>query len=49
MLDSGIEEELLYRHIQCADAARATLGLAVTDYILTEEVKRYILYIGDLS
>ncbi|GJQ12415.1 hypothetical protein GpartN1_g4337.t1 [Galdieria partita] len=37
VLDSGIEEELLYRHIQCADAARATLGIAVTDYILTEK------------
>jgi hypothetical protein len=37
VLDKGIEEELLYRHLQCADAARATLGIAVTDFIVTEQ------------
>eukprot|EP00871_Galdieria_phlegrea_P004918 jgi/Galph1/5427/GphlegSOOS_G4077.1 len=37
VLDCGIEEELLYRHLQCVDAARATLGLAVTDYTLTDK------------
>ncbi|AFY39028.1 hypothetical protein Lepto7376_2770 [[Leptolyngbya] sp. PCC 7376] len=36
ILDQGIEEELRLRHIQAADACRATLGLSVTDYVVTD-------------
>ncbi|MBI4780065.1 MAG: DUF3326 domain-containing protein [Oscillatoriophycideae cyanobacterium NC_groundwater_1537_Pr4_S-0.65um_50_18] len=37
VLDQGIEPELRLRHLQAADAARATLGLELTDYIVTDE------------
>jgi hypothetical protein len=36
LLDRAIEPELRLRHLQAADAARATLGLNLTDYILTD-------------
>ncbi len=36
ILDSGIEPDLQLRHLQAADAARATLGLNITDYVLTD-------------
>jgi hypothetical protein len=36
ILDRAIEPELRVRHLQAADAARATLGLNVTDAILTD-------------
>ena len=36
LLDGGIEPELRLRHIQAADAARATLGLSLTDYVITD-------------
>lgn len=36
ILDQGIEPELRLRHLQAADAARATLGLELTDYCLTD-------------
>lgn len=36
MLDSGIEEELRLRHLQVADATRASLGLPVVEYIVTD-------------
>lgn len=36
ILDQGIEPELQLRHLQVADAARATLGLSLTDYIVTD-------------
>jgi Protein of unknown function (DUF3326) len=36
ILDRGIEPELRWRHIQAAEATRATLGLNLTDYILTD-------------
>jgi Protein of unknown function (DUF3326) len=36
ILDQGIEAELQTRHIQAADACRATLGLSVTDYVVTD-------------
>lgn len=36
LLDQGIEPELQLRHLQAADAARATLGLTVTDYVITD-------------
>jgi hypothetical protein len=36
ILDRGIEPELRLRHLQAADATRATLGLSLTGYILTD-------------
>lgn len=36
VLDQAIESELRWRHLQVADAARATLGLNLTDYIVTD-------------
>ncbi|MEM7761169.1 MAG: DUF3326 domain-containing protein [Cyanobacteria bacterium P01_A01_bin.40] len=36
LLDRGIEPELRLRQIQAADAARATLGLNLTDYVVTD-------------
>lgn len=37
ILDQGIESELRLRHLQVADAARATLGLNLTDYVVTDQ------------
>ncbi|ERN06955.1 uncharacterized protein LOC18435166 [Amborella trichopoda] len=45
VLDSGIEEELRIRHLQVADAARASLGLPLWDYIVTDtplEVEKWV-------
>ncbi|MGK7942643.1 MAG: DUF3326 domain-containing protein [Crocosphaera sp.] len=36
ILDQGIEPDLRTRHIQAADATRATLGLSLTDYVVTD-------------
>ncbi len=36
LLDAGIEEPLRYRHLQAADAARATWGLTVSDCVITD-------------
>jgi len=36
ILDRGIEPELRWRQLQAADAARATLGLSLTDYVITD-------------
>jgi len=36
ILDQAIEPELQLRHLQAADATRATLGLNLTDYIVTD-------------
>ncbi|MDJ0708168.1 MAG: DUF3326 domain-containing protein [Leptolyngbyaceae cyanobacterium MO_188.B28] len=36
VLDQAIEPELKLRHLQAADAARATLGLELTDYVVTD-------------
>ena len=36
VLDCGIEEELRIRHLQVADATRASLGLPVLEYIVTD-------------
>lgn len=36
LLDQGIEAELRLRHLQAADAARATLGLTLTEYVITD-------------
>jgi hypothetical protein len=46
VLDAGIEEELQIRHLQVADAVRASLGLPVVEYIVTDtplEVPIFIL------
>ncbi|KAJ6899160.1 hypothetical protein NC652_025596 [Populus alba x Populus x berolinensis] len=45
VLDGGIEEELRIHHLQVADAARASLGLAVLEYIVTDtplEVEKWV-------
>lgn len=36
ILDCAIEPELRQRHLQAADAARATLGIHLTDFVLTD-------------
>ncbi|KAF7827693.1 putative lipoprotein [Senna tora] len=36
VLDAGIEEELRVRQLQVADAARASLGLPVVEYVVTD-------------
>ncbi|MEM7555238.1 MAG: DUF3326 domain-containing protein [Cyanobacteria bacterium P01_A01_bin.84] len=36
ILDQGIEADLRLRNLQAADAARATLGLSITDYVITD-------------
>ena len=36
LLDKAIEPELRLRHIQAADATRATLGLDIADYVITD-------------
>nr|WP_290226942.1 DUF3326 domain-containing protein [Trichocoleus desertorum] len=36
VLDQGIEPELRARQLQAADATRATLGLNLTDYVVTD-------------
>ncbi|KAE8724554.1 heavy metal-associated isoprenylated plant protein 26-like [Hibiscus syriacus] len=45
VLDAGIEEHLRTRHLQVADATRASLGLPVVEYVVTDtplEVKKWI-------
>jgi hypothetical protein len=37
LLDKSIEPDLLLRHLQAADSTRATLGLNLTDYLITDE------------
>ena len=36
VIDKGVEDELRWRHLQAADAARATLGLDVRAHIVTD-------------
>ncbi len=36
VLDAAIADDLRWRHLQAADAARATLGLDLTDYVVTD-------------
>ncbi|MBF2058608.1 MAG: DUF3326 domain-containing protein [Cyanobacterium sp. T60_A2020_053] len=36
ILDQSIEPELRYRHLQATEAVRATLGVNVSDYIITD-------------
>ncbi|BFG17178.1 hypothetical protein CerSpe_034520 [Prunus speciosa] len=45
VLDAGIEEQLRVRHLQVADAARASLGLPVVEYVVTDtplQVEKWI-------
>ncbi len=37
VLDQGIDSDLRLRHVQAADAARATLGLQLTDFVVTDQ------------
>ncbi|NJN87579.1 MAG: DUF3326 domain-containing protein [Leptolyngbyaceae cyanobacterium SL_7_1] len=37
VIDQAIEPELRTRHLQAADAVRATLGLPLTDYVVTDQ------------
>ncbi|MGF1568001.1 MAG: DUF3326 domain-containing protein [Nodosilinea sp.] len=36
VLDAAIEDDLRHRHLQAAEATRATLGLDLTDYVITD-------------
>ncbi len=36
VIDSAVEDDLRWRHLQAADAARATLGLDVSAYVITD-------------
>lgn len=36
VLDAGIDPDLRLRHLQVADAARASLGLPIVEYIITD-------------
>ena len=36
VLDAAIEDDLRWRHLQAAEATRATLGLDLTDYVITD-------------
>nr|XP_010916351.1 uncharacterized protein LOC105041190 isoform X2 [Elaeis guineensis] len=36
VLDAGMEEELRIRHLQVADATRASLGLPIVEYMVTD-------------
>lgn len=47
ILDRGIESELRSRHLQVADAARATLGLNLTDYVVTDQPLNVELRMAD--
>ncbi|KAM0016738.1 hypothetical protein Hdeb2414_s0028g00699971 [Helianthus debilis subsp. tardiflorus] len=45
VLDAGIEEDLRIRHLQVVDAARASLGLPILEYIVTDtplEVEKWV-------
>lgn len=47
ILDKGIETELRYRHLQVADAVRATLGINIQDYIITDRALNVELRTAD--
>ncbi|MEG4960909.1 MULTISPECIES: DUF3326 domain-containing protein [unclassified Microcoleus] len=47
ILDSAIEPDLQLRHLQAVDAARATLGLNITDCILTDRPLQVELRISE--
>jgi hypothetical protein len=47
ILDQGIEPELRLRHIQAAEATKATLGININEYILTDAPLEVELRIAD--
>ena len=47
ILDRAIETELRYRHLQATEAVRATLGIKITDYIITDQPLQVELRIAD--
>ncbi|MEG4632390.1 DUF3326 domain-containing protein [Microcoleus sp. AR_TQ3_B6] len=47
ILDAGIEPDLQLRHLQAVDAARATLGLNITDFVLTDRPLQVELRISE--
>ena len=47
ILDAGIEPDLQLRHLQAVDAARATLGLNITDCVLTDRPLQVELRISE--
>ncbi|MEG3924518.1 DUF3326 domain-containing protein [Microcoleus sp. D3_18a_C4] len=47
ILDAGIEPDLQLRQLQAADAARATLGLNITDCVLTDRPLQVELRISE--
>ena len=47
ILDAGIEPDLQLRHLQTVDAARATLGLNITDCVLTDRPLQVELRISE--
>eukprot|EP00850_Spirogloea_muscicola_P000304 SM000001S04706 [mRNA] locus=s1:1821452:1823572:+ [translate_table: standard] len=49
VLDAGIEAELRTRHLQVADAARATLGLPILNYIVTDVALQVVKWLDPLT
>ncbi len=47
ILDQGIEPDLRLRHIQATEAVRATLGISVTDYIITDAPLNVELHLSE--
>ncbi|NEP15656.1 MAG: DUF3326 domain-containing protein [Leptolyngbya sp. SIO4C1] len=47
LLDAAIEGDLRGRHLQAADAARATLGLNLTSYVVTDQPLQVTLQQAD--
>lgn len=47
LLDQAIEPELRWRHLQVADATRATLGLDLTEYLVTDQPLNVCLNTAD--
>lgn len=47
ILDQGIETELRYRHLQVAEGVKATLGINVQDYIITDRPLNVELRVAD--
>lgn len=43
VFDAAMEDEAILRHKQAAEAARATLGLQVTDYVVTDKPLKVML------
>ncbi|AKG23430.1 DUF3326 domain-containing protein [Calothrix sp. 336/3] len=47
ILDQAIEPELRLRHLQVADAARATLGLSIINHVITDAALNVELRVSD--